>query len=207
MTENQSSFVEDEEKKDQKQLQKTMVNELTMEVTEMSNTAEDREAEVFGKSESDKFNEIAEKSPYSRLPGYNVISIIVKSNDDLRQECFAMQLLYEFQRIFAMEKLKIKLCPYEVMPLSHNSGIIEFISEAITIDELIKKEGNLLFIRKSSQKLKNFIHSLAGYSLVTYMLQVKDRHNQNIMIKKDGTVVHIDFGFFLSNMPGKGVEL
>lgn len=64
-----------------------------------------------------------------------------------------------------------------------------------------------MFVRKSHEKLKNFVRSLAGYSLVTYMLQVKDRHNQNIMIKRDGTIVHIDFGFFLSNMPGKGVEL
>jgi phosphatidylinositol 4-kinase len=62
-----------------------------------------------------------------------------------------------------------------------------------------------LFVRKSSLKLKNFIQSLAGYSLITYMLQVKDRHNQNIMIKRDGTVVHIDYGFFLSSMPGKGI--
>lgn len=64
-----------------------------------------------------------------------------------------------------------------------------------------------MFVSKSHEKLKNFVRSLVGYSLVTYMLQVKDRHNQNIMIKRDGTIVHIDFGFFLSNMPGKGVEL
>lgn len=64
-----------------------------------------------------------------------------------------------------------------------------------------------MFVSKSHEKLKNFVRSLAGYSLVTYMLQVKDRHNQNIMIKRDGTIVHIDFGFFLSNMPRKGVEL
>lgn len=64
-----------------------------------------------------------------------------------------------------------------------------------------------MFVSKSHEKLKNFVRSLAGYSLITYMLQVKDRHNQNIMIKRDGTIVHIDFGFFLSNMPGKGVEL
>ena len=50
--------------------------------------------------------------------------MMVKSNDDLRQECFAMQLLQEFERIFKMEKLKLILSPYEVLPLSHNSGII-----------------------------------------------------------------------------------
>jgi len=53
--------------------------------------------------------------------------------------------------------------------------------------------------------MKNFVSSLAGYSLVIYFLQVKDRHNGNIMIKRNGTILHIDYGFFLSNMPGKGV--
>ena len=55
--------------------------------------------------------------------------------------------------------------------------------------------------------MRNFMKTLVGYSLVTYLLQVKDRHNGNIMVKKDGSIFHIDYGFFLSNAPGKGVEL
>ncbi len=81
------------------------------------------------------------------------------------------------------------------------------MKDALTIDELFKKEGSLKFILKDKKKIKNFVHTLAGYSLVTYLLQVKDRHNGNIMIKKDGSIFHIDYGFFLSNAPGKGVEL
>ena len=54
--------------------------------------------------------------------------------------------------------------------------------------------------------MNNFADSLAAYSLVCYILQIKDRHNANMIVDKEGHLVHIDFGFMLTDAPGKGLR-
>ena len=131
-----------------------------------------------------------------------------------------MQLISQFQQIFQLKKLPLWLKTYEILATGPNCGLIDFINDAMSLDEIHKKTDNQslydFFLKsfgkgkKRSKTLKRaqkaFLYSLAGYSLVCYLLQIKDRHNQNIMIDSEGHIIHIDYGFLLSNAPGKGLK-
>ena len=81
-------------------------------------------------------------------------------------------------------------------------GVIDVVPNATSRDEMGRAKVNDLldfFMAKyggqdttSFQRARlNFIQSMAAYSVACYILQIKDRHNGNIMIDGDGHIVHI----------------
>ena len=161
-------------------------------------------------SETEK--KIKEKSHFKIFNSLSIVSFIVKAKDDLRQEVMTMQLIKKYNEIFKSENIALKLHPYEIIITSNSSGLIEFIPDSISFDALKKKllENNITFTEffekhfgdDFEESQKNFAESLAGYSLVCYLLAIKDRHNGNILLDKDGSIIHIDFGFILGISPG-----
>ena len=173
---------------------------------------------IFGETIEEQTNRLKQNSLYSKLTTYKLFNIIIKSGEDLRQEQFACQLINEFLQIFKIEKVKCYLKPYEIIATGKNAGIIEVIPNSISIDQLKRKTNSMslkdfyinyfgpINSKRYKNAIKNYIRSLAGYSLLCYFLQIKDRHNANIMIDNEGFLIHIDFGFMLSNAPGKGLK-
>ena len=86
-------------------------------------------------------------------------------------------------------------------------GIKEKLGESSTLIDYFKVMWGANKKNKNYKAAQmNFARSLAGYSLVCYILQIKDRHNGNILMDKAGHIMHIDFGFLLSSAPGKGIK-
>jgi len=146
-----------------------------------------------------------------------VLCVIAKSNDDLRQEVFIMQMIHFYKSVFAAASLPIWLKTYRILSTSKDTGLIEVLTDSTSIDGLKKSKGypstggmrayfEKVYGKPSSRSFqaaqRNFMLSLVGYSLVSYLLGLKDRHNGNIMIDTRGYLIHIDFGFAFGMAPG-----
>lgn len=49
---------------------------------------------------------------------------------------------------------------------------------------------------------KKFAETYAGFCIAQYLLDLKDRNNENIMIRNDGAIFHIDLAFIFNANPG-----
>lgn len=173
---------------------------------------EDPSAAVLKEPWEEKEARIREASPYGHVPNWKLLPMIVKCGDDLRQELLAYQLLLQFQAIWRQERVPLRLRPYAVVVTSSDSGLIEPVVNAVSLHQIKKNSQMSLmnyFIKEhgdvNSEEFlnaqRNFVQSCAAYCLVCYFMQVKDRHNGNILLDGEGHIIHIDFGFILSCSP------
>jgi len=138
---------------------------------------------------------------------------IFKVGDDVRQDMLALQAIELFKRILEDVGLNLFLFPYRVVATSGDCGIIEVVPQARSRDQVGKRSDGTLynyFISRYGPATSiefqnarnNYLRSMAAYSVVSYILQIKDRHNGNMLIDDFGHIVHIDFGFIFDISPG-----
>ncbi|CUI15037.1 phosphatidylinositol kinase, putative [Bodo saltans] len=138
---------------------------------------------------------------------------IFKMGDDCRQDQIALQLISYIQRILQSVNLPFFLHPYRVVTTGASSGIIECVPNAMSRDQIGKLvESNIAehFVQTYGppqspafrEARLRFIQSMASYSVASFILNIKDRHNGNIMFDDKGHLIHIDFGFIFDFSPG-----
>ena len=93
---------------------------------------------MFGQPLKKTKEAIAENSIFGSLKTWDTLYIIFKTEDDLKQEQFAMQLIQQFDYIFKLEGLPLIVTTYEVLSMGADRGIIEMVKDSVTFDTLQK---------------------------------------------------------------------
>ncbi|KAK2593777.1 Phosphatidylinositol 4-kinase pik1alpha (PI4-kinase)(PtdIns-4-kinase) [Conoideocrella luteorostrata] len=188
---------------------------------------DDPSAAVFGEAWEAKKERIRKSSPYGWMKNWDLVSVIVKTGADLRQEAFACQLIDVCHKIWLDAGVDVWVKLMRILVTGESSGLIETITNGVSLHSL-KRSLTLASIESGQNPRQRvatlrdhfvkafgqpdsepykagvdaFKRSLAAYSIISYVLQLKDRHNGNVLIDSEGHIVHIDFGFMLSNSPG-----
>uniref|UniRef100_A0AC35FR39 Phosphatidylinositol 3-kinase n=1 Tax=Panagrolaimus sp. PS1159 TaxID=55785 RepID=A0AC35FR39_9BILA len=143
--------------------------------------------------------------------------LLFKYGDDLRQDMLTLQVMRIMDAKWKTHNLDFCMTLYEVLPMGKNIGMIHIVQNCQTLFQIQTSAGqigstfnmdngllNKYIYQKCSSDSKQymecvdrFTYSLAGYCIATYVIGIKDRHQDNIMLAKDGRIFHIDFGHFL----------
>uniref|UniRef100_A0A8C9F3X3 phosphatidylinositol-4,5-bisphosphate 3-kinase n=1 Tax=Pavo cristatus TaxID=9049 RepID=A0A8C9F3X3_PAVCR len=157
----------------------------------------------------------------NKMFGGDLVGIIFKNGDDLRQDMLTLQILRLMDVLWKEAGLDLRILPYGCLATGDHSGLIEAVSGSETIADIqlnssnvaaaaaFNKDALLNWLKEYNlgddldRATEEFTLSCAGYCVATYVLGIGDRHSDNIMVRKNGQLFHIDFGHILGNFKSK----
>jgi phosphatidylinositol 3-kinase len=131
--------------------------------------------------------------------------IMFKIGDDMRQDELIIQLFEVMDHIFQMASLHLPITVYNTLAFSSSFGCCQFIENSKAIRDINAASQTIReFLEEDHEpiepKIERFTASLAAYCVMTYVLRIGDRHDNNILVTRDGKLLHIDYGYILGDV-------
>eukprot|EP00434_Breviolum_minutum_P045488 symbB.v1.2.040792.t1/scaffold7538.1/size10744/1 len=101
----------------------------------------------------------------------------------------------------------VQALTYEIFPIGSCGGLIEAVIGCRTLRELKRlcrsepQERVYEALAGDGQKLNTLAASTTAYLTACYSLGVRDGHDDNIMLREDGSLFRVDFGFVFGATP------
>lgn len=175
--------------------------------------------EEDGWNHDDSWDELWEQENVNieelKQKGYKEVlkKFLFKTGDDLRQDQLVTQIIRIIKDLLSNYGCDYRLTLYDVIPFSRTDGLVEFVDKSEPLSSIKKSYPTLrhYFAAYASESrsplgfpksvLDTFIRSCSGYSVITFLLGVGDRHLDNLLLCEDGSFFHVDFGFIFGDDP------
>lgn len=87
-----------------------------------------------------------------------------------------------------------------------HDGLVELIPHVVTFQSV--QRDVLRYLRQYNETssemnkaMARYTRSFAGYSVFSFVMGIGDRHLENILLARDGRLLHVDFGYILGHDP------
>eukprot|EP00053_Salpingoeca_punica_P012676 m.113768 g.113768 ORF g.113768 m.113768 type:complete len:251 (+) comp16012_c0_seq2:798-1550(+) len=109
-----------------------------------------------------------------------------------------MRCMRVFQYYLALHRCPCTMVTYGILPIDDNASAVEFVMDAFSMCEFLSEMASRA---QKTDICATYMQTLAVESVVVYLLGLGDRHDDNIMVSRDGQVFHIDFEYPLGRKP------
>lgn len=143
------------------------------------------------------------------LPGD---AMFISKSEDIQQEAAVMCAMQRMNRIWRERGieacgLQVEAVTYSIIPLGNEGGLVEVVPKSATLRELDtdRTERHLRVVEaldNDVSRLDKLAATTVAYLTAGYALGVRDGHDDNIMLREDGALFRIDFGFAFGDTPG-----
>lgn len=126
--------------------------------------------------------------------------VIFKKGDDLRQDLLVQACFYLFNVLWQHSDLDEKpfIHQYRLIPMGPDIGCVEFVQDSESLQTFSFEK---MWPKYTEEEKTTLLRSAAGSYVAGWVMGVRDRHQDNMMVQHGNMFFHIDLGHIFNEKP------